>query len=164
MAMGIRETIKKNSTAAVIVTALVAVGALGLSLRSSTSGPPVASTSVFYTVDEGANTFVADMARVPPFDHEGKTAVRVWMFTCDGGKTKFPGFLERLKPDAHKRITAALGAGKGPEVLGSLNPGDYEVKKPGGGNWVSKANFAESSKVTAVTCPGGGGDLEPVFP
>jgi hypothetical protein len=162
---GIRESLRKHSTATATISMLVAVAALGFSLRRATSGPPLASTLAFYTVDDGQSTFVEEMTRIPPFDHDGKIACRVWMCTCDGGKTRFPGYLERCTPTAKVRIEAALstntkGAGGGP----SVNLSDIEVKKPGSGNpWVSRANMNEAAKIMHVTCPNGG-DLDVVTP
>ena len=157
MAMGIRETIKNHTPATVIVTLIVAAGALAYSLRSSGFGPPTASTQAFYTTDDGQTTFVADMKNLPPFLHDGKQAVRAWVFTCDGGKTTFVGYLERYTPESHKRLSAALAEQLGkPDKTPSLTvgPTDSEVKKPGPGNpWVTRAN-AQAAKVTHVTCPG----------
>jgi len=169
MAMGIRETIKKHSAMTVAATLVVAAGALAYSLRDSGfGGPASASTKAFYTTDDGQSTFAADMSNLPPFERDGKPAVRVWMFSCDGGKTSFAGYLERYTPAAHKRLTAALAEQKAKQATPSLpiGPADSEVKKPGAGNaWVSRANVVEAAKVTHVTCPpGSGGELEIVLP
>ena len=165
MVGGIRELIRKHSTATVVVVLIVAITALGFSLHNSALAPETASTNAFYTVDEGQTTFVEDMKKIPPFDHDGKTAVRVWMFTTDGGKTKFPGYLERYKPAAKARIEAALAANtKGAAGEPDVGPSDIEVKKPGAGNeWVSRGNMTEAGKVMTVPCPDGK-DLEVVTP
>jgi hypothetical protein len=138
-----------------MVAVVVALGAIAYTLRSAAQGPPTASTRAFYTTDEGQTVFVADMNKsIPPFEHNGKTAYWVWMYSCDGGKTRFPGYLERYTPEAKKRIEAALhgnSSGTGPM------PGDTELKKPGPGHtWVSRANTAEAAKVTSITDPKGG--------
>ncbi len=104
---------------------------------------------------------------LPPFDHDGKPAARVWMFSCDGGKTKFPGFLERYTPQAQARIEAAtqdFNSGK-THVPPVTNLSDTEVKKPGPGNpWVSRANYQEAQKITNVQCPDGNGSPEVQLP
>jgi hypothetical protein len=141
---------------------VVALAALGYTLRSATQGPPSAATKAFYTTDEGQTVFVADMSAVPPFEHDGKLAYRVWMYSCDGGKTKFPGYLERYTPEAKKRIEAARAGGGG---AASPAPGDVELKKPGAGNpWVSRANSSEAAAVTNVTSPSGSGEPDVVMP
>jgi hypothetical protein len=161
MGGGIRELIRKHSAVIAIATTVVAVAALGYSLRSAASGTPTASTDTFCTTDEGQTVFVADALKIPPFEHDGKMAVRVAMFTFDGGKTKFPGFLQRYTPEAKRRMEAAMNDPKHGAAIG-MN--DMEVKKPGSGNpWVSKGNLVESAKVMHVDCPEGK-ELEVALP
>jgi hypothetical protein len=157
MSLGVRDAIRNHPTAAAIAAIVVALGAVGYTLRSSVQGPPTASVKAFYTTDEGQTIFIADMNQaIPPFEHNGKPACRVWMYTCDGGKTRFPGYLERFTPEAKKRMEAAR---QGKATGASPMPGDVEVKKPGAGHaWVSRANTAEAAKVTAVTDPRGGNE------
>jgi len=166
MGSGIREAIKRHSTLTVGVMAVLVLAAIALSMRNTSFSPPTASVRAFYTTDDGQTCFVAEADELPPFEHRGKTAYRVWMFTCDGGRTKLPGYLERYTSQAKKRIEAGLKehrSGKGP--MPPIGPGDTEVKKPGSGaEWVSSANVAEAAKVTRVTCPGGAGDAQLVMP
>lgn len=156
MMEGVRDSIRKHSTATIATMAIVAAAALFFTLRnasSSTSSVTTVMNKVYCTTDDGATTFVAPMSQVPPFDHEGKIAVRAWVYSCDGGKTKFVGYLERFTPQAKKRIESSTQA---PGTGGSVGPGDSEVKKPGAGNpWVSEANFAAAAKVMEVKPPPG---------
>lgn len=157
--MGIRETIQQNSTLVAIAALVVAGGVLFYSYRSNTSGPPLASSKVFATVDEGKTVFETEITNLPPFEYEGKTAYRVWMFTTDGGKTRFPGYLERLTPEAKKRADAYYAARQsnpsGPRSA-PYGPADVEVKKPGASNpWV-KSMSPEGAAVTSVAAPSGG--------
>jgi len=166
MPLGIREAIKRHSTVTIAVVVVIVLGALALAFSNNPLGPQTSSTKAYFTSDDGQSIFVADMSQMPPFEHKGKTAYRVWMFTCDGGKTKFPGYLERLTPAAKQRVEAALAANKkGAAGAPSLAPGDVEVKKPGADNpWVSCSNAAQAAKVKNVTCPGGSGDPDIVMP
>ena len=86
--------------------------------------------------------------------------ISVWMYSCDGGKTKFPGFLERYTPQAKARLESALvdfNSGKS-HIPPSASAGDAEVKKPGPGNpWVSRTNYQQAHKITNVQCPDGSG-------
>ena len=164
--MGIRETIQGHSKMVAAAVVLVAGGALFFSVRNNPMGPQTVPTKVFATVDDGKTVFISDLRELPPFEHDGKTAYRVWMFTTDGGKTKFPGYLERYTPEAKKRAESALSAmkndpssRKGPPV----GPGDVEVKRPGAGNpWVNSMS-PEGSQVTVITAPNGG-EVEIVMP
>jgi len=156
MMEGVRDSIRRHSTATIAIMAVVVAGALFFTLRnasSSTSSMTPVMDKVYCTSDDGQTTFVGSMTNVPPFQHEGKTACRAWVFSCDGGKTRFVGYLERFTPDAKKRIESAKpSSGPGAPV----GPGDSEIKKPGPGNpWVSRANFAAAAKVQEVVCPPG---------
>jgi hypothetical protein len=164
--MGVREAIQNQSKWVVIAVAVIAGGALFYSIKTNTAGPPTASSLVFATTDDGQTTFETDMTNLPPFEYKGKTAYRVWMFTKDGGKSRFAGYLERLTPEAKKRADEYYAARKtnpaGPRSA-PYGPGDTEVKKPGAGNpWV-KATSPEGMEVTNVRAPGGG-DVEIVMP
>jgi hypothetical protein len=153
----IRQAIQKNSGITIALVVVVGLVAVAWALRNTSFSPPVASTKAYYTVDEGQTVFVEEMSKLPPFQHDGKTAYRVWMFSADGGMTKFPGYLERYTPEAQKRIEAALAAAKpGQPAAPPVGPADTEVKKPGNGNkWVNRANMGAASKVTNVQSSAG---------
>ncbi len=154
--MGIREAIRQHSMLTVAVVAVVGLAAVAYSVRSTVGGPPTAETGAFYTIDDGQTWFEGNMSQLPPFQHEGKTAYRVWLYTSDGGKTKFVGYLERYTPEARKRIENGLAAHKaGTGPMPPITMADVEVKKPGAGNpWINSAHMAEASKVTQVKGPG----------
>jgi hypothetical protein len=165
--MSIREAIEKKPAVSIVASLVIIAGTIFFIARNNLSGPPTASSSAYYTTDEGHTTFVDGLNRIPPFDHDGKLAYRVWMFTCDGGQTLFPGYLERYTPSARARLEAAMTkdtSDNGRSFPAGVGPSDTEVKKPGEGNpWVSRSNLAEASKVTRVSCPSGG-DPEIVMP
>lgn len=153
--MGVRETLRDKSV--VPIAASVVVIALALYMMRNampaSSGP---RTKAYFTTDDGATHFVDSMDHFPPFDHYGKPAYRVWMYSTDGGKTMFPVYLERYTPEAKAKISAEYAdykAGK-THVPPNAQPGDTEIKKPGGGNpWVSRGNFAEAQKVLQIPAP-----------
>jgi hypothetical protein len=122
----------------------------------------------FFTVDDGATWFTDSADRLAPFDHNGKPAYRLTMFSTDGGKTKFPAYLERYTPDGRARREQAnqdLKAGR-IKIVPIANPRDLEVKLPGAGNpWVSRANGTESTKIlNAKVPPTTDTEFEVVFP
>jgi hypothetical protein len=165
--MTIREAIQKKPSVSLIASIVVIAGTIFFIARNTLSGPQTASSRAYYTTDEGRTTFVDTLNRIPPFDHDGKSASRIWMFTCDGGQTLIPGYMERYTPTAKARLEAALAkdtSDNSHSVSLGVGPADTEVKKPGEGNqWVARTNLAEASKVTAVSCPSGG-ELEIVMP
>jgi hypothetical protein len=48
---------------------------------------------LYFTDDDGETWFVGDNKKQPPFDHNGKEAVCVFLYTCDDGKTKNVSYL-----------------------------------------------------------------------
>ena len=112
----------------------------------------------FYTDDDGATWFADDVDKLTPFDHGGRPAVLAHVFTCDGGRTKFVGYLERLPDGAADAFRAKmhLPANSVPEsddvaeVIGSL------VKHKGDGDWVASSDAGRFKEITRVHCPDGG--------
>lgn len=158
--MGLRETLNRNpglttaATAFIIILALVVAVLSFMRAKRSPSGP---SDRVWYSDDDGNTWFPDDRNRVPPFDHKGKPAVRAYLFTCDGGKTKFVGWLERYTPEAAKQLEAqrAKGGGSGFRLENEDRQG-VEVKKPKTGDkaWVKQSDAA-AAVILDVKCPDG---------
>lgn len=137
----------------VIALAIFWWGSGGASgVGGSSSDPALA----FYSVDDGATWFKDSADRVPPFQHEGKTADQVVLFTADGGKTKFAGYLQRFSTEVKKQLDAGV---KVPRTITGL-----EVKKPGAkGVWVAR-NSKAGMDVVNVKSPSGSGEVEEVSP
>lgn len=152
--MGIRETLNKNpmittgATIAIIILAILVIVWEILPAR-----PPRAPTKSFYTDDDGASYFPDDINRVPPFDHNGKDAVRCYVFSCPG-KGKFVGYLEKYTKDMASKILAAK-ASSNMDALDQLDTDSgREVKKPGDAKWIRVATHdAEAENITNVKCP-----------
>lgn len=60
----------------------------------------------FYTVDDG-KTFFVDRIQVPPYRKGMSEAVGAMVFSCDGGATKFVGYLVRFTPEGKAQMEAA---------------------------------------------------------
>ena len=122
-------------------------------------------TRAWYTVDDGATWFEDDAERIPPFDHEGKPAVRLHLYTCDNGKTMFVGYLQKL-PDQTLQKYRDKGidpATIDDDVLAAENGWLY--KRRGDMEWVSNIDPSQSYRdVLAVRCPDGKGSPAEVFP
>jgi len=165
--MGLRESINnhKRTTAGVIsVIVLGVVALLAWQLTASSSGASGERGQLYFTTDDGATTFTAPANRLPPFDYNGKQAVQAVMFSSDGGKTKFVGYLERYSAGAKQQMEAAKEASKpgGKMVMSAPNRNatTIEVKKPGDKTWVDKSSAAGVA-VMRVTPPGGGAGAPP---
>ena len=173
--MSIRESIQRYQGITGGVAALVIVGATVWIYSSSRSGSEqqLLTTRTFYTVDEGKTWFVEDAERVPPFDHNGQSAVRVRLFQGKDGKP-FAGYLERYTPDAAKRLEAAkrgdyaaAGIPQGRPMLSlaeEMAISGTEVKKPGPNNpWVRRADLQAARAILEVRTSDGQ-SAEPVMP
>jgi hypothetical protein len=165
--MSVRETIDSHRN---VVTAIaLVILACGAYLIFHSSAGPSSQTLMaraYYTIDDGASWFVDDAQKVPPFAHQGKTAVRVRMFSSNGGETLFPGYLERYTEDARRRIAAAqrgdsqaAGMQTGRTLVSLMEEllvSGTEVKKPGPtGTWVRRSDLQAAAPVLDVRSPDG---------
>jgi hypothetical protein len=127
--------------AAVIVCV---VGGLVYMLRPA---PPVGNAQLaFYSDDDGQTWFTDSIYKFPPIDHNGKAAVRAYVYSYSKGQ--FVGYLQRYKPAAVELLKKTYGEG-GPakesaaESLmssDSIRNGGLEVKLPGlGAKWMTPA-------------------------
>ena len=171
--MGLRESLNKHKGIAVgaVVVTVVAAGVLAWrSTAVPNATEAAAGVQAFYSADDGASFFAAPADLIPPVEWEGKTACRAAVFTCDGGKTKFVGYLERYPPGAKKQLDAAQnalksggkGAGPSPMAASSL-----EVKKPGASNkWVARSGREAAAVLNVAPPPGtpAGGTPQMVTP
>ena len=168
--MGLRETLNENPGLTTAATAIIIVAAIVFMVISmfrgeagTAGGTGTALTREFYSDDDGKTFFEDERTKVPPFDRNGKPAYRARVFTCDGGKTKFVGWLERYTPEAKKMIEERAKNAAGAPLLMEDQTG-LQFKKPGTGDkgWVS-AGEAATMGLREVNCPNGT-PADPVMP
>jgi hypothetical protein len=152
--MSLRETLnKKPGVSAMAAGALVIIGVILSVVELRGRGQPrlpVIPERCFYTTDDGATLFVESLGKIPPFDHGGQQAVRAYAFSCDGGKHRWVGYLEKYDEKAKPGAPAHEGATDLPPRSALL------VKRPGAVEWVS-AMDAAAARVTNPQCPDGMG-------
>jgi hypothetical protein len=158
--MGIREELNKRpqaATIAAVVLLVVGIGAMAFQLSGARG---VSGEEAFYTVDDGANWFADDANKLPPFQHDGKEAVRAYVFECNG--KQFVNHLERYTPERRKLAEATAQAKKAgqplpppPAVARQAANWGLEVKKPGDKAWVAGSDLAKSSQIMRARCPDG---------
>ena len=167
--MGIRESLnQKRRLAAAIAIACVCAGIVFLIWQIKRDAPPsIQQSSKAFFTDDQVNTFVDDASRIPPFEHNGKEALRAYVFSCDGGKTSFIAYVERFPKDSKARLEAmqknpaAAADAMGMRMRSTIAS---EIKKPGDAKWVVK-DSPEGAKVLDITCPHGkNDDPQPVIP
>ena len=162
--MGVRLAINENRGLAAGIAAGLIVAAIGVAVWFAySSGRPFnapAGAKAFFTDDDGKTFFVDLASNIPPYQHNGKTAVGCTVFSRDHGKTKFVGWLTRFT-DEGKRRYEQLREKKSNGLAQS--PFDcVEVKKPGAPDkeWV-KATLPGGIEIQRPP-KAGGGVAEPV--
>jgi hypothetical protein len=128
-------------------------------------------TRAFFTADDGKTWFPDDAAKLPPFDRDGKQAVRAYVFRSAKG-TEFVNHLERFKPDAKRVLEEASRSPadtkappKNLPAIQNAYANGREVKRPGDTTWISAANLRAAAQVMTLKPPdAAGGDAVPVEP
>jgi hypothetical protein len=103
----------------------------------------VISNKCYYADEDGTHVFIDDASNVPPFTHDGKTAVRAVLFKCvdEKGNVTKPPYVQRLEKyndKAKKEIEDALTRSKGVAALAQqyAHSDGMMIKKPGDTAWV----------------------------
>ncbi len=146
-----------------IVLAAVAIAAEVRSVRPSGGGHPGLA---FYSDDDGQTWYTDSIYKFPPFDHNGRTASRAYVYSS--GKTMFVGFLQRYTPQALAALRKAddNGAGSRAALEKLMSSSDIrragsELKLPGPTNhWMSGTEFSTQ----LVKSPVDGGPAQIVAP
>ena len=163
--MGLRDHLNDNPRVVTGLTVGVIVVVLALLLWPGGEGGSRVSSAkgakLFFTIDDGVSWFPDDADKVPPFQKDGRDAVRAVVFQCAGGQP-FLGYLSRFTPDGKRVMEEAQKKGgraaNDPTLLETM-----EVKAPKSKDWV-RINDPKAQSVLQVKCPGGGGDAREVAP
>ena len=135
------------SCAIIIVVALLCLN----QLRSGGRPPlPVIAGRAFFTTDDGATLFADSIDRDPPFDHDGKPAVRAYVFACGNGAHRWIQYLEKLSDDGAKQMD--LIRNSPPGTAAGLDGHAWLVKPPGSGAWIPRSDGA-SRAIMKPACP-----------
>ena len=166
--MGIREVIKGKQGAVVALAIVMIVGAgVAIFLQWRRGGPSSGGSATYFTTDEGQNLFVDTNAKLPPFERDGRQAVRAHVFEC-GGK-RVVGYLSRYTEEAKAALAEAKsyqGTGKPPpnaRALASIGTTGLEIKRPGDPQWVKQGDVARATRIRTFRCPDGSTPAE-VYP
>jgi hypothetical protein len=157
--MGIRETLNRQGkpvTAFVVLALLICIAWIFYSKPDGSD--PFEGGSAFFSVDDGKTFFEADASNIPPFMHEGREAVQALVYSNDGGKTQFVGYLMRFTPSGveYLRESRARAAASKKPTLPGLNTelqANTEVKRPGEKAWVRLSDIPRAAAVMTVHSP-----------
>jgi hypothetical protein len=159
VAVGIRETLNKNPA---IVTGLtVGVILIGVILivwqlvRGGGNEVPVAQ-KLFFTDDDGKTTFEDIAWRVPPFQRNGKEAVRAHVFRCPPNGTPFVAWLEKYEKASKEKMDKFFEDPKhqGKFSLELFDDAVRMLKRPGDAQW-RKWTIPNLDAVRTRRCPDG---------
>jgi len=159
--MGLRETINKSKPLGVALACVMVAAAITLIVW--TNRKPERLASAFYTTDDGATYFTDDINKAAPFDHDGKQAVRAYVYNIDNKPTV--AYMERYTEAARPTAESILQKQDGTiqaqaELTNFLQKGNpLEVKKPGEAKWVS-GNSKEAAQIRSSA----GGGAPAVYP
>ena len=157
--MAVRDFIRNRPRIAGGLAVLAILGAgiwIYLQMGGMESGGP---GNLYYTTDDGKTFFEDSALLLPPFNKDGKPAVRAHVFEC-GGK-RVVGYMSRYTPDAIKALEeakASRGTGKppaNPARLATIGTTGMEVKRPGEARWTSQADMARATPIRVFRCPDG---------
>ncbi|HWE05022.1 MAG TPA: hypothetical protein VG326_21620 [Tepidisphaeraceae bacterium] len=156
--MGIRETINEKPVATLIVAVVVIGCALGFLLMPKGSHVPKLSSRSYYSDDDGKTWYIDDAKNVPPYDHNGKQAVRAYLYKCADGKP-FVQRLEMFDISTKEAIEGQIRQGV-PPLEAQLQVRGIKIKRPADEKWAYVLNgtpqeYAAFQKVMTPHCPDG---------
>jgi hypothetical protein len=163
--MHIREKLDQFKSAGAIAAVLMIIGACIYAYMNSGDLRPPGYRSVFFTTDDGKTWFEDSVENVAPYTKDGKQAVQAHVYSCNGGKVKFVGYLERMSPEAKAEIDKYKAMNSMPDTPTAqrIYEGGVQVKRPGEPEWKSKSTFGFEGP--PVKCPDGTTkDLTPFVP
>jgi len=137
--------------------------------RMAGSSVSTSASKAFFTVDDGKSWFTDDASKFPPFDKDGRQAVRAFVYRCADG-TVFVNNLERFRPEVKTALEEASRPDpnrKGPPdqtVFRDAFASGRELKRPGDAKWVKSNDFRAAAQILAIKCPDGNTDAVPVDP
>jgi hypothetical protein len=171
--MGLRETINQKKSVSVGGAILLFVVAGSFLAYTQWPARVPKGDKAFYTVDDGQTWFRDSVRRVPPFEVDGKTAVRALVFSYANGSKTFCPVLEQYDSDMKKMLDDAVAdANREGKPLSSIalfnSPGTgnrMQVKLSGSGHkWVSKSNLPEAAKMFGAVQAPDGSAVDSVIP
>ena len=173
--MGLRESLNRNPLFAGLVTLLIILVAAWFTYDQYSSRHDGERAKAYYTTDDDGfsldNLFVDSIDRFPPFIHKGMEAYLAHVYTCDGGKHRFIGYIEKYDDASKEKLESAPKNASGhvsdsSALEYSTGYGIVRLAKKKGTEWVSSIFPDQFQKlVQDVQCDSeGDGQLQEVFP
>lgn len=153
--MGARQYLEEHRKVGVGVAVIALAVAVAVLFYSQRENPELATAEqAYFTVDDGATYFPDSVKRIPPFDHDGKAAVRVIVYRCKRHGKEFVSHLERYSPEAKALADAVPAQGKDIKSQGEQLAKGRQFKQPGQKDWISQAD-PRATGMMIPRCPQG---------
>jgi len=138
-----------------IAIAMIAVAAAFI-IWNGASGRTASSAGgekAFFTDDDGKTWFKDDVKKLPPFERNGKQAVRCFVYRCGESGRPWVSHLMRYTAQGKKQVESKTND---PGGLSERAVVLIEVKEAGTGNkgWID-ANDPRAAAIQQLTCPDG---------
>jgi hypothetical protein len=131
--VGLRENLNKKPAYAVAITVIVILGALVFIFwQTRPETPGEIETRVFYTDDDGKTWFPEQANHVPPFNHNGKDAVRCFVYKNNG--QPFVAYMRKFTKPVAAKISGNQSMGDAELANGTL------VKRPSDPDWIPSSD------------------------
>ena len=126
--VGVRGWINQKQSAGAIVGVLLLAGAALAIFRETRPETPPLKVETYFSDDDGKTWFSDGVSNLPPYDHNGKQAVRCFVFEHNG--QPFVAYLEKYSDTLRSKIQNSNGATDSDLMFGTL------VKRPGDPYWI----------------------------
>jgi hypothetical protein len=143
---------RRQGVATVLGIVLFAGGAYAVFRETRPEVPPIMATA-YYSDDDGKTWFPDSITKLPPFDHNGKQAVRCFVFQHHG--QTFVGYLQKYSDTLKARIQATNSAGDSDLMFGTL------VKRPADKNWIPTSDPRSQQIIKPQPPDGSSSNIEP---
>lgn len=153
--MSFRDALNKQKLPISIAAAIMLVVCGWFIVSNLTDNSQVLGSKQFFTNDDGKTFFIDSVQKVPPFEHEGKTAYIAQLFRCPQGGEPFVGYLERYAPEGQEILRKYYAQPDRAKAAGLLFPvlNHTEIKRPGATQWSRSNDFEANAAVTDIFCP-----------
>ena len=152
---GLRHWLNENpKTATAVGGGLVAVALIYIAmtlLRSCSPSVPGYSSGElknWYATENGQNLHADDALLVPPFQKDGKTYYRAYVFKCPNG-TQFVNHIEMYPPEIKSKMEEIKAKSDAPLLEYSQYADRTLVKRVGGPKWLAYSQQDMSARYAA---------------
>lgn len=149
--MEIRQSLNKKPALAITIAIVLVAGSAFAIFRESHPPEAVVDTRVYFTDDDGKTWFKDEVNKIPPFDHDGKQAVRSFMYQHNG--QTFVGYLQKDSDALKSKIQARNSASDSDLMNGTL------VKRPGDQTWLPSSDPRAHQIMSNIKAPDGSTDV-----